>query len=231
MADSSKNIKNKYRALLRSSDGKFTREDQQKMRKALDILTECCRGEVTITGENKAEHSLSVARIIVSELGLGVNSVVGALLAECTGKLPYSTAELQDLFGLNISGVLTGLRDIEEAKKNTGLSEQKTSCSLFCRLPKISGLYLSSLSTGLNTSGRWRVLLTEEQDKDCLRVVLSVCSYWLIRLGLYNIKSEMEDIAMKYLDPDTYNLISEKLQQTTASRNQLIREFSRTYKR
>lgn len=225
MTDSSKNIKNKYRALLRSADGKFTREDQQKMRKALDILTECCRGEVTITGENKAEHSLSVARIIVSELGLGVNSVVGALLAECTGKLPYSTAELQDLFGLNISGVLTGLRDIEEAKKNTGSFRAENFLQLVLSLAEDIRVILIILADRLEYLRKMEGAPEEEQTR------IASESYFLYapiahRLGLYNIKSEMEDVSMKYLEPEPYNEISEKLKQTMASRNRFIREFT-----
>lgn len=225
MTDIATNIKNNYRTLLRSAGGKFTRKEQQMIRKALDILNECCRGEVTITGETQAEHSLAVARIIVAELGLGITSVIGALLAECSGKLPYTDAELRAMFGSRISGVLNGLKEIEEAKKNTGSFRAENFLKLVLSLAEDIRVILIILGDRLEYLRKMEGASADEQTR------IASESYFLYaplahRLGLYNIKSEMEDISMKYLEPEPYNEISEKLKQTTASRNRLIREFT-----
>lgn len=225
MVDISKNIQNKYRALLRSSEGRFNREEKLKIRKALNILNECCEGQTAITGESMVEHSLGVARTIVVELGLGVTSVVGALVAVCADKMSQSQADLEKLFGSSISGVLKGLRDIEDAKKKTGSIQAENFLNLVLSLADDIRVILIILGD------RLEYLRKMEGAEPAEQMRIASESYFIYaplahRLGLYNIKSEMEDISMRYLDPEPYNSISEKLKQTTASRNRFIREFT-----
>jgi len=226
MKQVNQNIQNKYRALLRSANGKFSREDQQKIRKALEILNECCSGKKAITGESLVEHSLAVARIIVGELGLGITSVVGALLADCSDStMKMDEAELKGLFGERINGVLKGLRDIDDAKTKTDSFQAENFLKLLLSLADDIRVILIKLAD------RLEYLRKMEGADPAKQMMLASESYFLYaplahKLGLYNLKSEMEDISMKYLDPEAYNSISEKIKQTTASRNRFIREFT-----
>lgn len=226
MVDINKLIKSRYRSLLRASDGKFSSEDQKKIRKAIAILNECCVDKKTITGEPVVLNSMAVARDLVSELGLGVTSVVGALLSECTGVMSYSDGELKEMFGSRITKVLTGLKKIEyAAESDTDSYKAENFLKLLLSLAEDIRVILIKLVDRLEYMRK----MDGASQSDQMRLASE--SYFLYaplahRLGLYNMKSEMEDIAMKYLDPDAYNLISEKLRQTTASRNRLIREFS-----
>lgn len=227
MADINKLIQSRYRSLLRASDGKFSSSDHKKIRKAISILNECCAGQTNMTGEPVILHSLAVARDLVAELGLGTTSVVGALLSECTGEISYSDKELREMFGSRITGVLAGLKKIEyAADSKTDSYKAENFLKLLLSLAEDIRVILIKLVD------RLEYLRKMDGAKQVDRMRLASESYFLYaplahRLGLYNMKSEMEDIAMKYLDPDAYNLITEKLRQTTASRNKLIREFSR----
>jgi len=226
MADINSLIKSRYRSLLRASNGKFSSDDNKKIRKALSILNECCAGEKNLTGEPVILHSLAVARDLVAELGLGTTSVVGALLSECAGTISYSEKELREIFGSGITGVLAGLKKIEyAADSETDSYKAENFLKLILTLAEDIRVILIKLAD------RLEYLRNMDGAKKADRMRLASESYFLYaplahRLGLYNMKSEMEDIAMKYLDPDAYNLITEKLRQTTASRNKLIREFS-----
>lgn len=226
MADINKLIQSRYRSLLRASDGKFNRDDQKKIRKAISILNECCAGQTNLTGEPVILHSLAVARDLVSELGLGTTSVVGALLNECTVTMPYSDQELREIFGSRINGVLAGLKKIENAADlETDSYKAENFLQLLFSLAEDIRVILIKLVD------RLEYMRKMDGARQSDRMKLASESYFLYaplahRLGLYNMKSEMEDIAMKYLDPDAYKLISDKLRQTTASRNKLIREFS-----
>ncbi|MDX2414018.1 MAG: RelA/SpoT family protein, partial [Bacteroidales bacterium] len=225
MTELNKNIQNKYRNLLRSASQKFSRDDQKKIRQALEILNDCCAGKTTMTGESLVEHSLSVARIIVGELGLGITSVIGALLAECSGTITKSEKELELMFGSRITPVLKGLRDIDDAKEKTDSFKAENFLKLLLSLAEDIRVILIKLADRLEYLRKMDGAEPKEQ------MMLASESYFLYaplahRLGLYNLKSEMEDISMLYLDPDAYNSISAKLKQTTASRNKFIREFT-----
>jgi guanosine-3',5'-bis(diphosphate) 3'-pyrophosphohydrolase len=225
MADIDKLIQSRYRSLLRASDGKFGSEDHKKIRKAITILNECCEGESNITGEPVILHSLAVARDLVSELGLGATSVIGALLSECIGKMAYTERELNEMFGEKIQVVLKGLEKIEGAQSSTDSYQAENFLKLLLSLAEDIRVILIKLVD------RLEYLRKMDGASQEVRLQLASESYFLFaplahRLGLYNIKSEMEDIAMKYLDTDAYNHIAENLRQTSASRNKLIREFS-----
>lgn len=225
MIQISNNIQNKYRALLRSADGKFSREDQKKIRKALEFLVEYCNGKTAMTGESIVEHSLAVARILVSELGLGITSVVGVLLEGCSDNLNYDDKELKSIFGPKVSSVLRGLKDIGDAESKTESFGAENFLKLLLSLADDIRVILIKLADRLEYLRKMEGAEPEQQ------LMLASESYFLYaplahKLGLYNLKSEMEDISMRYLDPEAYNLISEKVKHTTVSRNKFIREFT-----
>lgn len=218
-------IQSEYRALLKAARGTIKTSDIIKIRKALDLAIKACGDNITITGEPAALHALSVARIIAGEMGLGLTSIITALLHDSYGRLEYTRDELIKEFGKRSVEILDGFSRI------TGIDSMQSSyqAEIFRKL-------LLSLADDVRVIliklvERLQYMRNLDMAPERERLPLASETYFLYaplahRLGFYNIKSEMEDLAVKYLEPDQYRSIEARLKQTTASRNRLIREFS-----
>jgi len=219
-------IRNRYRALLRASSGiTATRENQRKLRRALETLVDCLGESKTITGEHSVIHALSVARIVVGEMGLGLTSMIAAVLHDCAGMIDLEDKKLEKHFGKDVLQVLRGLANIENIETNRSTYQADNFLKLILSLADDIRVILIKLVERLEYLRK----LEGTNVEDKLRLASE--SYFLYaplahRLGLYQLKSEMEDLAMKYLDPAAYRAIAQKLKQTTSARNRLIRDFS-----
>ncbi len=219
-------IKNKYRSLLRASSRIIdSREDQRKVRKALEILVEYLGDKKTITGQSSVIHALSVARIVIDEMGLGFPSLIASILHDCAGKIDLKDNKTEKLFGSNVIKVLKGLANIENIETTRSTYQAENFLKLILSLADDIRVILIKLVE------RLEYMRNLKGAKIDIRLRLASESYFLYaplahRLGLYMLKSEMEDRAMMFLDPAAYKMIDEKLKQTTSSRNRLIRDFS-----
>ena len=113
-----------YRALLLAAKNTIAPDDTKKIRKALDLAASACGDNVTLTGELQIQHALSVARIIAGEMGLGITSIVTAILHDSYNKLDISTKELEKEFGSKVVEILNGFSRI------TGISMTWKDCGL-----------------------------------------------------------------------------------------------------
>ena len=226
MPESSSNIRNKYRSLLRASAHVIkSREDQKKVRKALELLVDCLGDKKTVTGESSVIHALSVARMVVEEMGLGLSSLLAAILHDCAGSIDLADRNLEKIFGGNVLKVLKGLSNIENIETTRSSYQAENFLKLILSLAEDIRVIMIKLVE------RLEYMRKLEGAKTDVRLRLASESYFLYaplahRLGLYKLKSEMEDRAMIYLDPAAYRMIEQKLKQTTSSRNRLIRDFS-----
>jgi len=218
-------IQSEYRALLKAARGTIKTSDIIKIRKALDLAIKACGDNITITGEPAALHALSVARIIAGEMGLGLTSIITALLHDSYGRLEYTREELIKEFGKRSVDILDGFSRI------TGIDSMQSSyqAEIFRKLLLSLADDVRVILIKLVERLQYMRNLDKAPEKE--RLPLASETYFLYaplahRLGFYNIKSEMEDLAVKYLEPDQYRSIEARLKQTTASRNRLIREFS-----
>ncbi|MEZ5012618.1 MAG: HD domain-containing protein [Bacteroidales bacterium] len=114
-----KPVENRYRALLRAIPGPIDREEMARIRRAMNLLVEMRSSQVTITGESAVEHALSVARIVVSEMGLGVTSIIGALLHDCAANIPFGREEVESRFGTGTFPVIEGLGKLESIEASS----------------------------------------------------------------------------------------------------------------
>ncbi|MEA1886641.1 MAG: RelA/SpoT family protein [Bacteroidota bacterium] len=226
MKDESSAIKNKYRALLRASSSLVkSRDDQKKVRKALEILVDSLGGTRTVTDEPSVIHALSVARIVVDEMGLGLTSLIAAILHDCAGEIDLNDKRIEKAFGSNVLKVIKGLANIENIETARSSYQAENFLKLILSLADDIRVILIKLVERLEYMRKLDGARVE------IRLRLASESYFLYaplahRLGLYKLKSEMEDKAMMYLDPAAYRMIEQKLKKTTSSRNRLIRDFS-----
>jgi GTP pyrophosphokinase len=218
-------INSGYRALLQAAHNTVATEDRLKIRKALDLAVKACCDRTILTGEPEILHALQVARIIAGEMGLGLTSIVTALLHDCYNNLNISNSELEKEFGRKAVEILNGFSRITSIDSTQASYQAENFRKLLLSLADDVRVILIKLVERLE----YMRLLDNAPEKD--RLPMASETYFLYaplahRLGYYNIKTELEDLSVKYLEPEQYNYIESRLKQTTASRNKLIRDFS-----
>jgi GTP diphosphokinase / guanosine-3',5'-bis(diphosphate) 3'-diphosphatase len=218
-------INNGYKALLEASTNIVAKEDFHLIRRALDLAIKACGDKVILTGEPEILHALSVARIIAGEMGLGLTSIITALLHDSFNTLGLTPKELEKEFGKKALEILNGFSRITSIDSMQASYQAENFRKLLLSLADDVRVILIKLVERLEYMRN----LDNAPEKE--RVPLASETYFLYaplahRLGFYNIKSEMEDLSVKYLDPDQYTYVDCRLKQTTASRNKLIRDFS-----
>ena len=218
-------INNGYRALLLAAKITVSPEDNKVIRRALDLAIEACSDKIILTGEPEILHALSVARIIAEEMGLGLTSIVTALLHDSFANLSLTPKELEKEFGKKVVAILNGFSRITSIDSMQSSYQAENFRKLLLSLADDVRVILIKLIERLEYMRN----LDNAPEKD--RMPMASETYFLYaplahRLGFYNIKSEMEDLAVKYIEPEQYNYVDCRLKQTTASRNKLIRDFS-----
>ena len=221
----SRKIQSEYKALLNASKQTVESGDIPSIRKALDLAIKACGGDVILTGELQIIHALSVARIIAGEMGLGLTSIITALLHDSYNRLDINEKELEKMFGKKVVEILNGFSRITGIESMQSSYQAENFRKLLLSLADDVRVILIKLVERLEYM---RNLDMAPENK---KLPLASETYFLYaplahRLGFYNIKSEMEDLAVKYLEPEQYSYVENRLKQTTASRNRLIREFS-----
>ena len=224
MVDSQK-INRGYRALLQAAKNTVAPEDNIKIRSALDLAVHTCCDKITITGEPEILHVLSVARIIAGEMGLGLTSIITALLHDSYNNVNPPPKKLEKEFGEKTVEILNGFTRITSIDSMQSSYQAENFRKLLLSLADDVRVILIKLVERLDYMRN----LDKAPEKE--RLPLASETYFLYaplahRLGFYNIKSEMEDLSAKYLEPEQYKYVDCRLKQTTASRNKLIRDFS-----
>ena len=218
-------INNAYRELLQAAKNTVSSQDNAKIKKALDLAIDACGDKTILSGEPEILHALSVARIIAGEMGLGLTSIITSLLHDSFNNLKINEAELEKEFGAKVVEILNGFSRITSIDSMQSSFQAENFRKLLLSLADDVRVILIKLVERLEYMRN----LKKAPEKE--RLPLASETYFLYaplahRLGFYNIKSEMEDLAVKYLEPEQYNHIENRLKQTTASRNKLIRDFS-----
>ena len=225
MITDTQKINSGYRALLQAAKNTVASDDNVKIRRAIDLAVEACGDKIILTGESEILHALSVAKIIAGEMGLGLTSIITALLHDSYNNLKLQRKELEKEFGKKVVEILTGFSRITSIDSMQSSYQAENFRKLLLSLADDVRVILIKLVERLEYMRN----LDKAPEKE--RLPLASETYFLYaplahRLGFYNVKSEMEDLAVKYLEPEQYNYVECRLKQTTASRNKLIRDFS-----
>lgn len=218
-------INTAYRSLLKAAGDSLSPEDIIKVREALDLAIKACKNNLTLTGEPEVLHALSVASIIAGEMGLGLTTIITALLHDSYTRLELSDEQLEKSFGKKVVEILKGFARITGIDSKHASYQAENFRKLLLSLADDVRVILIKLVERLENMRKL------DNASDAEKLPMASETYFLYaplahRLGFYNLKSEMEDLAVKYLEPEQYNYVNNRLKQTTASRNRLIREFS-----
>jgi len=217
-------ILRRYRGLLRAIPGERSAEDSRLIRKAFNIAVEAHKDQRRKTGEPYIYHPIAVARICAEEIGLGTTSVVAALLHDTVEDTDLTLDDVKDLFGPTVTTIIDGLTKISGMQFQTDSVQAENFRKVLMTLSQDVRVILIKLADRLHNM---RTLDSMARDKQLK--IASETSYLYApmahRLGLYNIKSELEDLSLKFQEPDTYNDISQRLKKGEAVRKRFISRF------
>ncbi len=224
-----KEILRQYRGLLKELKPKLKPGDKELLRTAFEMAAEAHKTMRRKSGEPYILHPLAVARICVEEIGLGVRSTICALLHDTVEDTDITLQDIQREFGAEISKIVDGLTKINTVMDTNTSQQAENFKKILLTLTDDPRVILIKLSDRLHNMRTMDSMKREKQLKISSETVY-VYAPLAHRMGLYAIKTEMEDLAMKYLEPDTYKYIAQKLTDTKRERTRFINDFIRPLK-
>jgi GTP pyrophosphokinase len=224
-----KEIVRKYRALLRALRPKIKKGDKELLRTAFEMAANAHKTMRRKSGEPYIFHPIAVAMICVDEIGLGVRSTICALLHDTVEDTDITLDDVKDEFGNEIAKIVDGLTKISTVMDTNSSQQAENFKKILLTLTDDPRVILIKLADRLHNM---RTLDSMKQEK---QLKISSETIWVYaplahRMGLYNIKTELEDLSMKYLEADTYKEIAKKLAETKRERTKYINEFIRPLK-
>jgi guanosine-3',5'-bis(diphosphate) 3'-pyrophosphohydrolase len=228
--DEKKLILREYRSLLRHLKHRLKKGDKKLVRRAFEISADAHQHMRRKSGEPYILHPLAVAKIVVEEIGLGVTSVICALLHDTVEDTEVTLKEIEMEFGSTSSKIVEGLTKISNVVESTGSTQQTENFKkILLTLADDPRVILIKIADRLHNMRTLESMKREKQLK-----IASETSYLYAplahRLGLYEIKSELEDLSMKYTETEMYDEINDKLANTKRERSRYINEFIKPIK-
>ncbi|MFN9781647.1 MAG: HD domain-containing protein, partial [Sphingobacteriales bacterium] len=224
-----KEIVRQYRALLRVIKPRLKPGDKELVRRAFEMAVEAHKTMRRKSGEPYILHPLAVSRICVEEVGLGVRSTICALLHDTVEDTDISLDDIEREFGSEIARIIDGLTKISNVVDNNSTQQAENFKKILLTLTDDPRVILIKLADRLHNMRTLESMKSEKQLKIASETVY-VYAPLAHRMGLYNIKTELEDLSMKYLEPDVYKEIARKLSETRRERTRYINEFIKPIK-
>ena len=199
------------------------------VQKAFEFANEAHKGVRRRSGEPYILHPIAVAKIVVSSIGLGYKSIVAALLHDVVEDTSYTVDDLKTLFGDKVATLVEGLTKIKTVLDNEDKAEQKSMQAenfkrILLTLNDDVRVVLIKLADRLHNCRTIEFMPEHKRDK-----ILSETMYIFIplahRLGLYEVKSEMEDIWLRYKEPDAFHDITAKINRNVSDKDKQINDF------
>ena len=217
-------ILKRYKALLRACRPTIDKEDKKLIRLAFQTAVEAHKDMRRKSGEPYIFHPLAVAQIVAGEIGLGTIAIVCALLHDTVEDTHLTLDDIQKLFGKKVATIIDGLTKISGVFYSGTSIQAENFRKMLLTLSDDVHVILIKLADRLNNM---RTLDSMPRDKQLKISSETTFLYAPLahRLGLYSIKSELEDLALKYTEPEVYNDIIDKLAQSKKERNKFISEF------
>jgi GTP diphosphokinase / guanosine-3',5'-bis(diphosphate) 3'-diphosphatase len=219
-----KEIVRQYRSLLRMLKPKLKPGDKEQVRRAFEIAVDAHKTMRRKSGEPYIFHPLAVARICIEEIGLGVRSTICALLHDTVEDTDVTLDDVEREFGSEIARIIDGLTKISNVVDTNTSQQAENFKKILLTLTDDPRVILIKLADRLHNMRTLDSMKREKQLKVSSETVY-VYAPLAHRMGLYSVKTELEDLAMKYLEPDTYREIARKLSETKRERTRYINEF------
>jgi GTP pyrophosphokinase len=225
-----KAIAQEYKELLRISYQTLTTEDKKLIRKAFDVSVEAHKEQRRKSGEAYIFHPIAVAKIVASEIGLGATAIAAALLHDVVEDTPTTIQDIERLFNPKVAQIVEGLTKISMVQKDLNASLQAENFrKMILTLNDDVRVILIKLADRLHNMQTMESMQEDKQTKIASET-LYIYAPLAHRLGLYNIKTKLEDLGLKYTEPAVYNDIVSKIKETKEEQDAYIEDISNVLK-
>ncbi len=221
-----KEIAKQYKELLRISYQTLSDDDKVLIRQAFEIAVDAHKEQRRKSGEAYIFHPIAVAKIVASEIGLDAVSIASALLHDVVEDTAYTLDDIERMFGETIARIVDGLTKIGHLKKEMNISQQAEN---FRKM--LLTLHDDVRVIIIKIADRYHNMLTLDAMPEHKQVKMASETLYIYaplahRIGLYNIKTELEDLSLKYTEPEVYKDISGKIEETKEDQQAYIDDFT-----
>ena len=218
-------INSLFEDMLTSTSKHVKPEDEELIRKAFNLAYESHKGTRRKTGEPYIIHPIAVAKIVTSEIGLGTVSIVCALLHDVVEDTDYTLEDIRHIFGDKIASIIDGLTKISDMFDQQSSLQAENFRKMLLTLSDDVRVILVKLADRLHNMRTLDAMPPNKQMKIAGETIYLYAPL-AHRLGLYAIKSELEDLSLKYRHPKIFQEISSKIKDNEKKRQQEINRFS-----
>ncbi len=221
-----KAIAKEYKELLRISYQTLTEDDKKLIRKAFDVAVDAHKDQRRKSGEAYIFHPIAVAKIVASEIGLGATSIASALLHDVVEDTDITVADIERMFNPKVAQIVDGLTKIAQVKTDQEISMQAENFrKMLLTLNDDVRVILIKIADRLHNMQTMESMVDYKQAKIASET-LYIYAPLAHRLGLYNIKNQLEDLGLKYTEPAVYNDIVSKMKETKEEQDDYIKSIS-----
>ena len=225
--EENKQIAKQYKELLRISYQNLTAQDKRLIRSAFDVAVDAHKDQRRKSGEAYIFHPIAVAKIVASEIGLDAVSIAAALLHDVVEDTPYTLDDIERMFGETVARIVDGLTKISHLKKDRNISQQAEN---FRKM--LLTLHDDVRVIIIKIADRYHNLLTMDAMPEYKQVKIASETLYIYaplahRIGLYNIKTQLEDLSLKYTEPEVYKDIQSKIEETEEEQQEYINDFTK----
>ena len=229
--EENKALAREYKELLRISYQTLTPEDKKIIRKAFDVAVDAHKDQRRKSGEAYIFHPIGVAKIVASEIGLGASGIAAALMHDVVEDTPITVEEIEKMFNPKIAQLVEGLTKISQVRKEMNVSMQAENFrKMLLTLNDDVRVILIKLADRLHNMQTMDSMPEYKQIKIASET-LYIYAPLAHRLGLYNIKTKLEDLGLKYTEPIIYNDIVSKIKETKEEQDEYIKNISDVLKK
>ncbi|MDX6181919.1 RelA/SpoT family protein [Flavobacterium sp. Fl-77] len=226
-----KAIAHEYKELLRISYQTLSVTDKKLIRKAFDVAVDAHKEQRRKSGEAYIFHPIAVAKIVASEIGLGATAIAAALLHDVVEDTPVTVEDIERLFNPKVAQLVEGLTKISMVQKDLNASMQAENFrKMILTLNDDVRVILIKLADRLHNMQTMESMVEYKQTKIASET-LYIYAPLAHRLGLYNIKTKLEDLGLKYTEPAVYNDIVSKIRETKEEQDAYIKDISDVLKK
>lgn len=221
-----KAIARQYKELLKISYQSLTDEDKKLIRKAFDVAVDAHKNQRRKSGEAYIFHPIAVARIVASEIGLDATSIAAALLHDVVEDTEYTIEDMRELFGEGVAKIVDGLTKIANMPIDMDVSLQAENFRrMLLTLNEDIRVIIIKIADRLHNMQTMDSMEKHKQEKIASET-LYIYAPLAHRIGMYNIKTELEDLALKYTEPDVYQDIVNQVKDSKEEQDAYIKDFT-----
>ncbi len=221
-----KAIAQEYKELLRISYQTLTNDDKKIIRKAFDVAVDAHKDQRRKSGEAYIFHPIAVAKIVARDIGLGATSIAAALMHDVVEDTDITVQDMEKMFNPKIAQLVEGLTKISKVKTDQEISMQAENFrKMLLTLNDDVRVILIKIADRLHNMQTMGSMADYKQAKIASET-LYIYAPLAHRLGLYNIKTQLEDLGLKYTEPVVYNNIVSKIKETKEEQDEYIKTIS-----